>query len=200
MLTRMRVVFVAVLLVTFVAATTAFAKGGFDFIAITGPNLDETVHLTDAALTEDFFTFANFYEDKAEAPANPGQGYEITRHYMDGSRTITFDRLHYYPEAGFVFYDGIENGESEYDGEWYIARPEIRAVFESALGIAAGMTPVEKEEPVTPAPQLKSEGVAAPSQPESSGLWSLPALIAVAATGLTVLVAFVLERRKSLAR
>jgi hypothetical protein len=59
---------------------------------------------------------------------------------------IIFDRLHYYPETGFVFYDGIENGDSEYDGEWYLADPGIRTVFESALAAQSeSAAPVEKK-------------------------------------------------------
>ena len=125
----MGVALVAILL----SSLTAFAKGSFDFITITGPGIKDHVQITDPLLTEDFFTFAKFYEDKSTAPADPGTGYEITRHYVQGVSDVIFDRLHYYPETGYVFYDGIENGESEYDGEWYVARPEIKSVFESAL-------------------------------------------------------------------
>ncbi|HSL42982.1 MAG TPA: hypothetical protein VK897_06095 [Anaerolineales bacterium] len=200
MFVRIRAAFAIALLMTLISTIAAVAKGGFDFIAITGPNLKETVRVTDVALTEDFFTFANFYEDKTEAPANPGEGYEITRHYIDGNRTITFDRLHYYPETGFVFYDGIENGESEYDGEWYTAKPEIKAVFEAALGIQAAMAPVEEKEPVTSASQSQSENVTAQTQPEMSGFRSLPILITAVAAGLAVVVAFAFGRRKPFTR
>ena len=133
MFTRIRIAIgfaLAALLVTF---NLAFAKGGFDFIMVSGPNLKESVRVNDSQLTTDFFTFASFYEDRTKAPADPGVGYEITRHYVQGVSDVIFDRLHYYPETGLVFYDGIENGESEYDGEWYTANPEIRSVFEGAL-------------------------------------------------------------------
>jgi hypothetical protein len=188
MFSRIRAAFGIVLLLSLVTTVTAFAKGGFAFIAITGPSLQEAVRVTDSALTADFFTFANFYEDWTEAPAGPGQGYEITRYYVDGKREIIFDRLHYYPESGFVFYDGIENGESEYDGEWYTANPEIKTVFESALAIQSGSAaPAEKEGPVTSAAQ---------SQPIAAGLRSLPILVIVIATGLAALFAFAFRRRR----
>ena len=130
---RFRIAFGFALSLILMTSITVFAKGGFSFIAIAGPDLDEEVRSTDPALTTDFFAFADYYQDKTEVPANPGTGYEITRYYIDGSREIAFDRLHYYPDSGFVYYDGIVNGSSEYDGEWYTAKPEIKTVFESAL-------------------------------------------------------------------
>jgi hypothetical protein len=112
---------------------TVLAKGGYMFILITGPDLKEPVRKSDLALTEDFFTFADFYRDGTEAPADPGIGYEITRYYVDGNRESPFDKLHYYPDTGFVYYDGIVNGSSEYDRKWYTAKPDIKTIFESAL-------------------------------------------------------------------
>ena|SRR5688500_2285018 len=135
MFTRIRIVIACALTALLVTPIGAFAKGGFDFITIAGSNRKESVRVTDTRLTADFFAFANFYEDKTKAPADPGVGYEITRHYVQSISDVVFDRLHYYPETGFVFYDGIENGESEYDEEWYTANPEIKSVFESALSI-----------------------------------------------------------------
>jgi len=174
-------------MLTLVTTVTAFAKGGFAFIVISGPNLQEAVRVTDSALTADFFTFANFYEDRTDAPASPGEGYEITRYYVDGKREIIFDRLHYYPEDGFVFYDGIENGESEYDGDWYSADPEIRTVFASALSIQTGsVPPLEEKQPLSSA-----------SQPAAADLQPIPILVIVVATGLAALFAFAFWQRKS---
>jgi hypothetical protein len=186
------------LLFGLISSRPVFAKGGFDFITITGPNLKEAVHITDAALTEDFFTFANFYEDKTKEPADPGQGYEILRYYVDGKREIIFDRLHYYPETGFVFYDGIENGESEYDGEWYTANVEIKTVFESALSIQTGSAaPLEKKEPISASPQSQAENPVVQPQSADSRIQSLPILITVLATGLLALLGFAFMRRKT---
>lgn len=198
MSTHIRVALGLALLASLLFSVTALAKGGFDFITITGPNIKEAVRVTDTALTEDFFTFANFYEDKTKAPADPGGGYEILRYYIDGKREIIFDRLHYYPETGFVFYDGIENGESEYDGEWYTANPEIKAVFELALSIPTGSAAaVEKKEPVETAAQPQPENPIVQSQPADSRLQSLPILVTIVATGLAALFVFALVRRKT---
>jgi len=186
------------LLFGLISSVTVFAKGGFDFITITGPNLKEAVRVKDTALTEDFFAFANFYEDKTKEPADPGQGYEILRYYVDGKREIVFDRLHYYPETGFVFYDGIENGESEYDGEWYTADPEIKTVFEAALSIGTGSAaPVEKKESVPGSSQRQAENPVVQSAPADSRLQLLPVLIAALATGLAALFVFAFVRRKT---
>ena len=133
MFSRIRIALGLALLFTFFTYNTVFAKGDFSFIAVTGGTLRDEVRLSDPALTHDFFTFADFYDNKTEAPLDPGMGYEIIRYYMNGHTETAFDRLHYYPETGFVYYDGIVNGSSEYDGKWYIAQPEIKGTFETAL-------------------------------------------------------------------
>ena len=138
MFTRIRIASGFALAALLITSVSAFAKGAFDFITITGPNLKQAVRITDTSLTTDFFTFANFYENKTKAPEGPGESYEITRYYKQGVSDVIFDRLHYYPEGGFVFYDGIENGDSEYDGEWYTANPEIKPAFEAALSVQTG--------------------------------------------------------------
>jgi hypothetical protein len=198
MFSQFRVAFGLALLFSVLSSVAAVAKGGFDFITISGPNLKEAVRVADTTLTEDFFTFANFYEDKTKEPADPGQGYEILRSYVDGKREIIFDRLHYYPETGFVFYDGIENGESEYDGEWYTANPDVKTVFESALSIGTGSAaPLEKKEPVSASSQSPAEDPIVQSASADSRLQLLPVLIALLATGLAALVALAFVRHKT---
>ena len=198
MFTHRRAALGLALVVSLIFSVTVSAKGGFDFIAISSPNLKEEVRVTDTALTEDFFTFADFSKDKTEAPADPGQGYEILRYYIDGKREIIFDRLHYYPETGFVFYDGIENGESEYDGEWYTAESEIKSIFESALTVGIGsVAAVEKKEPALASSQPQAEIPLAQPQPADSSFQSLPILITVLATALSVLFVFAFVRRKT---
>ena len=195
MLTRIRIAIGIALAMGLGTFAAVFAKGGFDFITITGSDLKGAVRVADASLTEDFFTFATFYEGKAEAPADPGMGYEITRHYRQGVSDIIFDRLHYYPETGFVFYDGIENGDSEYDDEWYAANPEIKTVFESVL-VAARVSGAAAEEkgPVTSAPQL-SESIAQAKPIPSRVSVSLP-LVIILGAGLLALFAVAFRRRK----
>jgi hypothetical protein len=195
MFSRIRVALGIALLVSLIASITALAKGGFSFISIAGPGLKEPVRLTDPALTTDFFAFADFYQDKAKAPTDPGEGYEITRHYVDGGREIIFDRLHYYPGTGLVFYDGHENGASEYDGDWYTAQPGIRTTFEAALSIKAGSAAsVEKKQPVQSTSQPDSS--MARAQPAAPDHVASPTLIIATAGALAVLFVFAFWRRK----
>lgn len=184
MFNRFRIAMGLAFIATLTSSMNAFAKGGFDFITITGPERKEELKITDSNLTEDFFAFANFSEDKTRAPADPGIGYEITRHYVQGAGDVIFDRLHYYPETGFVFYDGIENGESEYDGEWYTANPEIKAGFESAIGISSGASVQE----------TKSDASAV--QAASPAAVPMPPLILLAVMGIAVLALFVYRLRR----
>ena len=139
MFIRIRVALGLTFVMIFLTSITAFAKGGFSFIAINGPSLKAEVRSSDPALTEDFFAFADFYRNKTGAPAEPGPGYEVTRCYIEGARVVVFDHLHYYPNTGFVFYDGIAGGGwSEYDGKWYTAKAEVRTAFEKALTAVSG--------------------------------------------------------------
>ena len=133
MFSRFRTAVGLALLLALSTSITVSAKSSFAFISITGPELKEAVRLSDPTLTADFFTFADFFRDGTEAPVDPGIGYEITRYFVEGSRETAFDKLHYYPDTGFVYYDGIVNGSSEYDGKWYTARPNLKTIFESAL-------------------------------------------------------------------
>ena len=180
------------LLAACIAAIPVLAKGGYAFITITGPDLKETVRTSDAALTEDFFAFADFYRDRVEAPADAGAGYEITRYYLDGGREIAFDRLHYYPAAGVVYYDGIVNGSSEYDRKWYAAKPEIKSIFENAVAGA----------PTIQAQAIKAEQGAAGKTVTGSGQPSAIldrtefAVSIAIASALAVTVLVFLSRRK----
>lgn len=133
MFSRIRITIGLALLFTLITSITVLAKGGFSFVTITSPNLKDEVRATDPALTVDFFAFADFYRNKVEAPANPGKAYEVTRYYVYKTREYAFDRLHYYPDTGFVYYDGIRNGSSEYDGKWYTAQPGIEKTFKKAI-------------------------------------------------------------------
>ena len=149
MFSKIRISLVVALLLSLLTFISVLAKGDFNFITVTGMDLNESVRITDPALTEDFFAFANFFEDRTETPADPGSGYEITRFYMDGKREIAFDQLHYYPETGFVFYDGIVNGDSEYDDEWYTAAPNIENALQvSLLTQTQAVDPLPQSQPV----------------------------------------------------
>lgn len=193
MFTRIRIALILSAALLLLTVLPAFAKGGFDFITITGPDLKEAVRIDDTRLTADFFTFANFYEEKTEAPADPGKGYEITRHYLQGNGSVIFDRLHYYPETGFVFYDGIENGDSEYDDEWYSAKTDIKPLFESALAAQTGIV----------APLAEDQALNQPSSlsPARAFIFQEPFMaFLVLIMGLAILFALAFRFRRSALR
>lgn len=193
MFTRFRIAFASALLAAMIISISASAKGGFAFITIVGANLKETVRTADRELTHDFFAFADFYRSMSDAPADPGVGYEITRYYIDNNREVAFDKLHYYPDTGFVFYDGMVNGSSEYDGKWYTAKTEIKPIFESKLPETALAEPssgkaVEPAQVGQPAQQVHPSRLMAPSQ------IMMPVVVSLA---VIVLILFLSGRRRA---
>ena len=132
---KYKFIFFQLLLLILLTTTvgTAFAKGQFSFITIAGSGLREVIKVVDPALTDDFFAFSEFFKSATEEPANPGEGYEVTRYFVDDGRDIAFDHLHYYPYTGYVYYDGLVTGWSEYDGKWYTAKAAIKDAFISAI-------------------------------------------------------------------
>ena len=68
MFTRIRVAMGIAFVALFITSISAFAKGGFSFIAITGSGLKDEIRSSDPALTEDFFAFADFYRNKTSEP------------------------------------------------------------------------------------------------------------------------------------
>lgn len=113
------------------------AKGEFDYITVKGPGITGEIDVTNPALTQDFFAFADFSQGEIPAPVDPGQGYQIVRVYVEFTdskpKDLPFDQLHYYPYTGFVYYDGLVEGSSEYDGKWYAANPSAEEPFRGAL-------------------------------------------------------------------
>lgn len=121
-----------------------FAKGEFDYIAIKGPGITGEINVTNPALTQDFFAFADFSQGEVPVPADPGQGYQVVRVYVEFTdskpQDLPFDQLHYYPYTGYVYYDGLAEGSSEYDGKWYVANPAAEAPFRNVLTQRALLT------------------------------------------------------------
>ena len=199
MFSRIRIAVGLALLLGLLTCVTVLAKGEFSFIAVTGGQLTDEVRLSDPALTRDFFTFADFYRNKTEAPVDPGVDYEITRYYLDGHTERAFDRLHYYPETGLVYYDGIVNGSSEYDGEWYTAQPEIKSTFETALFTQIRLMKLGTEEgasmlvpPAEPV-QAVAQAQPGPTIPQTQSI--LPIIVGC---GLAILIAFAFLRSRKL--
>lgn len=117
-----------------------FAKGEFDYITIKGPGITGEINVTNPVLTQDFFAFADFSRGSIDAPPDPGQGYQVVRVYVVDNKDQPFDQLHYYPYTGYVYYDGLVSGSSEYDGKWYVANPSAEEPFRAVLSERARFT------------------------------------------------------------
>ena len=133
----MKKIFALILALIILVPTAAFAKGEFDYITVKGPGIVGEIDVTNPALTQDFFAFADFSQGEVPAPVDPGQGYQIVRVYVEFTdskpKDLPFDQLHYYPYTGYVYYDGVVEGSSEYDGKWYAANPAAEAPIRSVL-------------------------------------------------------------------
>jgi len=127
-----------------VPSSLVLAKGKFDYLTVKGPGIQGELNITNPALTDDFFIFADFTRGSIDPPANPAEGYQIVRVYVvtenEKPEPTPFDQLHYYPYTGYVYYDGIVNGSSEYDAKWYSANPSANEPFRAALAERARLT------------------------------------------------------------
>lgn len=142
------------------ADSRAEAKGPVDKVTISGPGLEEPIEITDTKTTE-FLSMA-MLEDFGRhivAPDRLGPGYELTRSFrLENGSYQPFDRVAYYPDlyggSGYVNYIGIDNGWSEYDGQWFRAQDKgdkiLRQIlFEHDVLLPANLLPVEQYLAVT---------------------------------------------------
>ena len=76
------------------------------------------------------------FPDSIEPPQVTGKGYALARAFKNGDTYRTFDVVLYYPagERGYVFYVGIENGWSEYDGKWFEASEAGNEAMNKIIG------------------------------------------------------------------
>lgn len=118
-------------------------KGPANKIILTTPD-GRTIEITDRAMLEvlSMTTLELFPVSIPQPEGVTGEGYELERQYKDGNTHRTFDRVRYYPAGytGYVFYVGIENGWSEYDGKWFSANPAAVYVMNTLI---AGETVVK---------------------------------------------------------
>ena len=128
------------LLLALLISTAALAEGQFDYIVIRGFGIVEDINISNPVLTQDYYAFADFSKGDVNPPADPGIGYQVIRMHAEGSKGIPYDQLHYYPDSGYVFYDGIVNGYSEFGTKWYTANPAVEEPFRAALAENARLT------------------------------------------------------------
>lgn len=115
------------------------AKGNFSKVVIRCSGLTSDIDVTDPALME-FFSFSVFPEAKIAEPdpSSLGSDCVITRYEQDSTSDFeAWDQLRYYPATsgtgGYIYYEGLLNGSSEYDQKWYLARPEAETAIQSLL-------------------------------------------------------------------
>lgn len=108
----------------------ASAKGIPATVTVAGPGLITPVTETNPLAMPALGMLTLMDATKPIAPPTvSGPGYELTR---DG-----FDHLLYYPDpngaAGYVYYEGMFNGGSSYDGQWFRATPTSDATLRRLL-------------------------------------------------------------------
>ena len=134
--------FTILFVLIFIATTaSALAKGPFTYVTIKGPGISGDLSVTNPAML-DFFAFADFSKGSVEEPSSLGEGYEVIRSFVDPQTNAVqnFDLLDYFPDSGYVYYDGLIEGSSEYDDKWYVANPAVEATFRSVLAERARLT------------------------------------------------------------
>lgn len=119
-------------------ASSVMAKGPADRVVITTPN-GQTITVTDADLTKPISMAAleALFSPRIAEPAVLGEGYELARMMAIGNDQYRiFDRVRFYPvgDRGYVYYVGIENGWSEYDGRWFEATQPGLAAMREIIG------------------------------------------------------------------
>jgi hypothetical protein len=121
-------------------APPVFAKGNFSKIVVSGGSLTSDLVVTDPALMG-FFSFSNFPDARTGKPQdiNIDDGYIVSRGGEENGVFEVWDRLAYYPNTdgagGYIYYEGLVNGSSEYDGKWYIASIAGDVAMRRLLGI-----------------------------------------------------------------
>ena len=123
-------------------AHPALAKAQFDKLTILDTATGRELEVAEPAVLG-FFAFTDFDGGTRQAPSVNGSAYEVTRWQLDHTNLETLipvDRLVYYHTSeantlarGWVYYDGLINGSSEYDGKWFPSTRDADAWMESIL-------------------------------------------------------------------
>jgi hypothetical protein len=94
--------------------------------------LDEAVLIDLTGLLDNFGAVWDI-----EEPDRVGTGYDLIRGGFNGDQFIPFDHLIYYPNSSMgeavVYYVGLVNGGSEYDGHWFQVTAEGDAAMRAIL-------------------------------------------------------------------
>jgi hypothetical protein len=174
-----KLLFVGVTLaILLVLAVPASAKGIASLIEIEVPGLENTIRVEglDAVWDLSIGQLEDFTQP-LDAPADAGVGLYLTRYLSDNERdTYPFDNVVYFASQtggrGYVYYLGMINGRSEYDGRWFQATPEGDAAISAVLaqhGVKLDAVGLDTSAAVSLA--------SAPINPADLGLAALTALL-----------------------
>jgi len=127
---KLLVPFAAALAIALIATSLASAKGNFTTVVVMRLGTGELRIVHDPDLVG-FFALSDFTKGSREV-TNPGStyadSYELTRvGEGEGGGLFAIDRVRYVPpgssQLGYIFYEGLINGSSEYDGKWFPTTP-----------------------------------------------------------------------------
>ena len=119
---RVAVAMTMTLVAVHLLSASALAKGPFTRIEVSGPGLGDSIQITDAESIE-FLGMEGLmlYRESIPEPDVMAPSYQIVRFGGDQA----FDELRYHPSArggrGYVYYEGIVDGASEFDRKWFRA-------------------------------------------------------------------------------
>lgn len=122
-------------------AFPALAKGPAHHIVISGGDLDAEIVITESyLLTPISMAMLEEFPNAVEAPVGitAESGYQLKRYFRtNGGEYMQFDSVRYVPDPdggrGHIFYEGIHNGWSEYDGKWFLATAEGESALQDIL-------------------------------------------------------------------
>ena len=131
-------IFFGILLILFATASVAEAKGNFNKVIVYGDG--QAIESNDSSFLE-FNGFFNFGKPYPGTPTVVDEGYLIVRYGMDQDtgEYIAFDSLRLFTKSlasgskPFVYYEGLVNGWSEYDHQWYEANPNTTATLQKIV-------------------------------------------------------------------
>ncbi|MBZ0296863.1 MAG: hypothetical protein K8L99_30155, partial [Anaerolineae bacterium] len=117
------------------------AKGPAHRIIISGGDLSTEIVLTEPYQIQPIsMAMLEEFPDPVEVSESltPESGYQLKRYFRtDSGQYVQFDGVRYVPDPdggrGYIFYEGIYNGWSEYDGKWFHASAEGESALQDIL-------------------------------------------------------------------
>ncbi len=134
-----RNVFVFIMTLLFGMAVGLVLGKSSNLVILNGPGLAEDTQLDDPIFTHFLsLTLLEDIESPLDEPHELGYAYTLERWFVDDDgQGGHFDTATYYThphgELGYIYYDGIHNGWSEYDEQWYRVNPIGEAVIQQVI-------------------------------------------------------------------